>query len=225
MLSGSTDLAARHVTAPGSLNFSPVLPNMPVRSARFFLVDDPSDHSRRNSRDLCGDLGPVQEIHPVVARPCPGCTPLCLVVGHALVGGDQPTCIGLSSTADLTPPFEPFSQHLHAGNPTSYCRSCRASPCNCPSRLHPPRQPGWSVTLLSRSARCSLMVGLHDGRPRAPLTISAPVAGSRRRTLPLKVRHLALNLIRAMPGKQSIKGKRKLATGDTDYLVAALQAR
>ena len=39
------------------------------------------------------------------------------------------------------------------------------------------------------------------------------------------VRHLALNLIRAMPGKQSIKGKRKLATWDTDYLMAALQAR
>ena len=39
------------------------------------------------------------------------------------------------------------------------------------------------------------------------------------------VRHLALNLIRAMPGKQSIKGKRKLATWDTGYLMAALQAR
>jgi predicted transposase YbfD/YdcC len=39
------------------------------------------------------------------------------------------------------------------------------------------------------------------------------------------VRHLALNLIRAMPGKQSIKGKRKLATWDTHYLMAALQAR
>ena len=36
------------------------------------------------------------------------------------------------------------------------------------------------------------------------------------------VRHLALNLIRAMPGKQSIKGKRKLATWDADYLMAAL---
>lgn len=39
------------------------------------------------------------------------------------------------------------------------------------------------------------------------------------------VRHLALNLIRAMPGKLSIKGKRKLATWDTDYLMAALQTR
>jgi len=39
------------------------------------------------------------------------------------------------------------------------------------------------------------------------------------------VRHLALNLIRAMPGKQSIKGKRKLATWDTDYLMTALLAR
>jgi len=41
------------------------------------------------------------------------------------------------------------------------------------------------------------------------------------------VRHLALNLIRAMPGKQSIKGKRKLATWDTNYLLdaLALQAR
>jgi predicted transposase YbfD/YdcC len=39
------------------------------------------------------------------------------------------------------------------------------------------------------------------------------------------VRHLALNLIRAMPGKQSIKAKRKLATWDTNYLMAALQAR
>lgn len=39
------------------------------------------------------------------------------------------------------------------------------------------------------------------------------------------VRHLALNLIRAMPGKQSIKAKRKLATWDTDYLMAALQLR
>jgi len=38
------------------------------------------------------------------------------------------------------------------------------------------------------------------------------------------VRHLALNLIRAMPGKQSIKAKRKLATWDTNYLMAALQA-
>ena len=37
------------------------------------------------------------------------------------------------------------------------------------------------------------------------------------------VRHFALNLIRAMPGKQSIKGKRKLATWDTTYLLAALQ--
>lgn len=36
------------------------------------------------------------------------------------------------------------------------------------------------------------------------------------------VRHLALNLIRAMPGKNSIKGKRKLATWDTDYLLTAL---
>jgi predicted transposase YbfD/YdcC len=39
------------------------------------------------------------------------------------------------------------------------------------------------------------------------------------------VRHLALNLIRAMPGKQSIKGKRKLATWDAGYLMAALHAR
>ncbi|PDQ18720.1 hypothetical protein CN311_23385 [Mesorhizobium sanjuanii] len=39
------------------------------------------------------------------------------------------------------------------------------------------------------------------------------------------VRHLALNLIRAMSGKQSIKGKRKLATWDTDYLIAVLQFR
>ena len=36
------------------------------------------------------------------------------------------------------------------------------------------------------------------------------------------VRHFALNLIRAMPGKQSIKGKRKLATWDTGYLLTAL---
>jgi predicted transposase YbfD/YdcC len=36
------------------------------------------------------------------------------------------------------------------------------------------------------------------------------------------VRHLALNLIRAMPGKQSIKGKRKLATWDEAYLLTAL---
>jgi predicted transposase YbfD/YdcC len=36
------------------------------------------------------------------------------------------------------------------------------------------------------------------------------------------VRHLALNLIRAMPGKQSIKGKRKLATWDDTYLLTAL---
>ncbi len=39
------------------------------------------------------------------------------------------------------------------------------------------------------------------------------------------VRHLALNLIRAMPGKHSIKGKRKLATWDTDVLMAALHPR
>ena len=37
-----------------------------------------------------------------------------------------------------------------------------------------------------------------------------------------RVRHLALNLIRAMPGKTSIKGKRKLATWDTAYLLTAL---
>ena len=37
-----------------------------------------------------------------------------------------------------------------------------------------------------------------------------------------RVRHLALNLIRAMPGKTSIKGKRKLATWDTNYLLTAL---
>lgn len=36
------------------------------------------------------------------------------------------------------------------------------------------------------------------------------------------VRHLALNLIRAMPGKTSIKGKRKLATWDSTYLLKAL---
>jgi predicted transposase YbfD/YdcC len=36
------------------------------------------------------------------------------------------------------------------------------------------------------------------------------------------VRHLALNLIRAMPGKHSIKGKRKLATWDDAYLLTAL---
>lgn len=36
------------------------------------------------------------------------------------------------------------------------------------------------------------------------------------------VRHLALNLIRAMPGKHPLKAKRKLATWDTDYLHAAL---
>ena len=37
-----------------------------------------------------------------------------------------------------------------------------------------------------------------------------------------RIRHLALNLIRAMPGKTSIKGKRKLATWDTSYLLSAL---
>jgi predicted transposase YbfD/YdcC len=37
-----------------------------------------------------------------------------------------------------------------------------------------------------------------------------------------RVRHLALNLIRAMPGKTSIKAKRKLATWDTGYLLCAL---
>ena len=37
-----------------------------------------------------------------------------------------------------------------------------------------------------------------------------------------RVRHLALNLIRAMPGKISLKGKRKLATWDTGYLLTAL---
>jgi predicted transposase YbfD/YdcC len=37
-----------------------------------------------------------------------------------------------------------------------------------------------------------------------------------------RIRHLALNLIRAMPGKTSIKGKRKLATWDTGYLLSAL---
>ena len=36
------------------------------------------------------------------------------------------------------------------------------------------------------------------------------------------VRHLALNLIRAIPGKTSIKGKRKLATWDTQYLLSAI---
>ena len=38
-----------------------------------------------------------------------------------------------------------------------------------------------------------------------------------------RVRHLALNLIRAAPGKISIKGKRKLVTWDADYLKSALQ--
>ncbi len=37
-----------------------------------------------------------------------------------------------------------------------------------------------------------------------------------------RVRHLALNLFRAMSGKTSIKGKRKLATWDTSYLLCAL---
>jgi predicted transposase YbfD/YdcC len=36
------------------------------------------------------------------------------------------------------------------------------------------------------------------------------------------VRHFAINLIRAMPGNTSIKGKRKLATWDTIYLTSAL---
>ena len=36
------------------------------------------------------------------------------------------------------------------------------------------------------------------------------------------VRHFALNLIRAMPGKKAIKGKRKLAARDTGYLLTAL---
>jgi len=36
------------------------------------------------------------------------------------------------------------------------------------------------------------------------------------------IRHLALNLIRATPGNTSIKGKRKLATWDTDYLASAI---
>ena len=36
------------------------------------------------------------------------------------------------------------------------------------------------------------------------------------------IRHLALNLIRSMPGKTSIKGKRKLATWDTVYLATAI---
>ena len=40
-----------------------------------------------------------------------------------------------------------------------------------------------------------------------------------------RVRHLALNLIRAMPGKTSIKGKRKLATWDTAYLLTALRLK
>jgi hypothetical protein len=35
------------------------------------------------------------------------------------------------------------------------------------------------------------------------------------------IRHLALNVIRSMPGKTSIKAKRKLATWDTDYLANA----
>lgn len=38
------------------------------------------------------------------------------------------------------------------------------------------------------------------------------------------VRQLALNLIRAMPGKHSMKGMRKLATWDTEYLMTAIQA-
>ena len=37
-----------------------------------------------------------------------------------------------------------------------------------------------------------------------------------------RVRHLALNLIRAMPGKISIKGKRKQATWNTAFLLTAL---
>lgn len=36
------------------------------------------------------------------------------------------------------------------------------------------------------------------------------------------IRHFALNLIRAIPGKTSIKGKRKLATWDPSYLASAL---
>ena len=35
------------------------------------------------------------------------------------------------------------------------------------------------------------------------------------------IRHLALNVIRSMPGKTSIKAKRKLATWDTVYLANA----
>jgi predicted transposase YbfD/YdcC len=37
-----------------------------------------------------------------------------------------------------------------------------------------------------------------------------------------RVRHFALNQIRAMTGKQSIKGKRKLASWNTDYLLKVL---
>ena len=39
------------------------------------------------------------------------------------------------------------------------------------------------------------------------------------------VRHLALNLLRAIPGKQSIKARRKLATWDDNYLLAALDLK
>ena len=37
-----------------------------------------------------------------------------------------------------------------------------------------------------------------------------------------RVRHFVLNQIRAMQGKQSIKGKRKPASWNTDYLVKVL---
>ena len=37
-----------------------------------------------------------------------------------------------------------------------------------------------------------------------------------------RVRHFALNLIRAMPDKRTLKAKRKLATWDTNYLAEAL---
>ncbi len=37
-----------------------------------------------------------------------------------------------------------------------------------------------------------------------------------------RIGHFALNLIRAMPDKRSLKAKRKLATWDTNYLAEAL---
>lgn len=78
-----------------------------------FLVDDRLDacqihvRARRDSRDLCGNLGPVKELARQTIGPRAGCQSLRSIVGFKFVDLHESTGIGLSSSSDSAPPRQP----------------------------------------------------------------------------------------------------------------------